>query len=101
MPQPAMMPQMAPVVVARFHQMPSASAGKLPAMASENAQPTIARMSDGLVEASDAAATATSRSRARAMISRFATSFALPQKGKITATSTARPPSNSHRHWMP
>ena len=101
MPQPATMPQMAPVVVVRFHQMPSVSAGKLPAMASENAQPTIARMSDGLVEASDADATATSSSSARAMISRFSTSFALPQNGKMTATITARPPSSSHRHWMP
>ena len=59
MPKPAMMPQMAPAVVARFHQMPSTSAGKLPAMASENAQPTMARMSDGLVAASAADATAT------------------------------------------
>ena len=38
----------APAVVARFHQMPMTSAGKLPAIASENAQPTMARMSDGL-----------------------------------------------------
>ncbi len=81
MPHPARIPQMAPVVVARFHQMPITSAGKLPAIASENAQPTMARISDGRVEASDAAATATSRSRTRAIISRFATSFALPQKG--------------------
>ena len=36
---------MAPAVVVRFHQMPMTSAGKLPAMASENAQPTMARMS--------------------------------------------------------
>ena len=58
-----MMPQIAPAVVVRFHQMPMTSAGKLPAMASENAQPTMARMSDGLVEAVAAAATATSSSR--------------------------------------
>ncbi len=76
-----MMPQIAPVVVAVFHQMPMTSAGKFPAMASENAQPTMARMSDGRVEAVDAAATATSSSRTRATISRLATSLALPQKG--------------------
>ena len=66
------MPQMAAVVVVRFHQMPMTSAGKLPAMASENAQPTMARMSDGLVEAVAAAAMATSSSSTRATISRFA-----------------------------
>ena len=46
-----MMPAIAPAVVVRFHQTPMTSAGKLPAMASENAQPTMARMSAGLVEA--------------------------------------------------
>ena len=39
------MPQTAPVAVVRFHQTPMTSAGKLPAMASENAHPTMARMS--------------------------------------------------------
>ena len=43
-----MMPQTAPVAVVRFHQTPITSAGKLPAIASENAQPTMARMSAGL-----------------------------------------------------
>ncbi len=42
-----MMPQTAPVAVVRFHQTPITSAGKLPAIASENAQPTMARMSAG------------------------------------------------------
>src|SRR4029450_5454442 len=58
MPHPAMIPQIAPAVVARFHQMPSTIAGKLPAIASENAQPTMARMSDGFVAASAPGATA-------------------------------------------
>jgi len=53
------MPQMAPAVVVRFHQMPMVMAGKLPAMASENAQPTMARMSDGRVDASAAEVAAT------------------------------------------
>ena len=46
------MPQIAPAAVVRFHQMPMTSAGKLPAMASENAQPTMARISAGFVAAS-------------------------------------------------
>ena len=75
------MPQIAPVVVAFFHQMPMTSAGKFPAMASENAQPTMARMSDGRVDAVEAAATATSSSSTRATISRLATSLDLPQNG--------------------
>ena len=70
MPQPAMIPQMAPVVVARFHQMPSVNAGKLPAMASENAHPTMARMSDGLVEARYAEHTATKNNNTRATVRR-------------------------------
>ena len=65
-----MMPAMAPAVVVRFHQMPMTSAGKLPAMASENAQPTMARMSPGWVEARAAAATATKNSSTRATVSR-------------------------------
>src|SRR5712692_2309188 len=101
MPHPAMIPQMAPAVVARFHQMPMTSAGKLPAMASENAQPTMARMSEGLVEASAAEATATSKSRTRATIKRFATSFALLQNGATMSASSARPPSNNQRHAIP
>ena len=65
-----MMPAMAPCVVARFHQMPMTSAGKFPAMASENAQPTMARMSDGLVEARAAAIMATKNNSTRATVSR-------------------------------
>ena len=65
-----MMPQTAPVAVVRFHQTPITSAGKLPAIASENAQPTMARMSAGLVAAVAAAITATTTSRARATVSR-------------------------------
>ena len=65
-----MMPATAPADVARFHQMPITSAGKLPAIASENAQPTMARISDGLVEAVPAAATATKNNRTRATVSR-------------------------------
>ena len=57
-------------MVVRFHQMPSTSAGKLPAMASENAQPTMARISDGLVAASAAEATATKNKSTRATVSR-------------------------------
>ena len=64
------MPQIAPVVVARFHQMPMTSTGKLPAIASENAQPTMARMSPGLVAASAADATATKNNSTRATVSR-------------------------------
>ena len=65
-----MMPQIAPVAVVRFHQTPMTSAGKLPAIASENAQPTMARMSDGLVAAVAAAATATKNKSTRATVSR-------------------------------
>ena len=65
-----MMPQIAPVAVVRFHQTPITSAGKLPAIASENAQPTMARMSAGLVAAVAAATTATISSSTRATISR-------------------------------
>jgi hypothetical protein len=65
-----MIPHMAPVVVVRFHQMPSTIAGKLPAIASENAQPTMANMSDGFEAASAAAATATKNRRTRATVSR-------------------------------
>ena len=65
-----MIPQMAPAVVARFHQMPMTMAGKLPAIASENAQPTIARMSDGFVAARAAEATATKNNSTRATVSR-------------------------------
>ena len=75
---------MAPVVVVRFHQMPMVIAGKLPAMASENAQPTMARMSDGLVEASAAEVAATYSSRMRATVKRLVTSFIPNQKGAIT-----------------
>ena len=50
-PNPAMMPAIAAGVVVRFHQMPSTKPGKFPAMARENAQPTMARISEGLVEA--------------------------------------------------
>jgi hypothetical protein len=64
------MPEMAPAVVARFHQMPMTSTGKLPAIASENAQPTMARMSPGLVDARAAEATATKNSSTRATVSR-------------------------------
>ncbi len=64
------MPQTAPVAVVRFHQTPMTSAGKLPAMASENAQPTMARMSAGLVAAVAAATTATKNKSTRATVSR-------------------------------
>ena len=50
-------------------------------MASENAQPTMARMSEGLVEAVPPAAIATSSSRTRATIRRLATSVAPNQNG--------------------
>ena len=70
MPHPAMIPKIAAVVVVRFHQMPSTSAGKFPAIASENAQPTMARMSDGRVAASAADATATKNRSTRATVSR-------------------------------
>ena len=65
-----MMPKMAAVVVVRLYQMPMTRAGKLPAMASENAQPTIARMSDGFVEARKAAMMATKNKSTRATVSR-------------------------------
>ena len=61
-----MIPAIAPMAVVRFHQTPMISAGKLPAMASENAHPTIARMSEGLVDAVQAAATATKNRSTRA-----------------------------------
>ena len=64
------MPATAPAVVVRFHQTPMISAGKLPAMASENAQPTMARMSPGLVDARYAAITATTNNSPRATVSR-------------------------------
>ena len=64
------MPAIAPAVVARFHQIPITITGKFPAIASENAQPTMARMSPGLVAASAADATATKNSSTRATVSR-------------------------------
>ena len=64
------MPAMAPAVVARFHQMPMTRTGKLPAMASENAQPTMARISPGLVAARAAEHTATPNNSTRATVSR-------------------------------
>ena len=60
------MPQTAPVAVVRFHHTPITSAGKLPAIASENAQPTMARISPGLVAASAAAAITATMTAARA-----------------------------------
>src|SRR5215217_7794351 len=48
------------------HLTPMISAGKLRAMASDNAHPTIARMAEGLVDAVQAAATATKNKRTRA-----------------------------------
>ncbi len=50
-PKPTMMPATAPHLLARFHHTPRTSAGKRPAAASEKAHDTIARMSDGLVDA--------------------------------------------------
>src|SRR3546814_20679157 len=66
MQKPTSMPATAPAVVQRFHQMPRTIAGKLPAAASEKAQATIERMSAGLVDANQAAPTATATSRVRA-----------------------------------
>ena len=65
-----MMPAIAPAVVVRFHHTPMISAGKLPAMASEKAQPTMARMSEGFVAAVQAAPTATTSSSTRATVKR-------------------------------
>jgi hypothetical protein len=69
-PPPPMMPRMAASVVVRFDHMPITRAGKFPTMARENAHPTIAKMSAGLVAASVAAPTATKNSRTRATVSR-------------------------------
>ena len=96
-----MIPQIAAAVVVRFHQMPMTSAGKLPAMASENAQPTIARMSEGRVEAVAAAAIATNSSSTRATIKRRATSVDLGQNMPTISSTIPNPPSSSQRHAIP
>ena len=74
------------------------SAGKLPAMASENAQPTMARMSPGRVEAVAAAAIATNSSSTRATISRLAVSVEPNQNGKTTSIVTTKVASSSTFH---
>ncbi len=64
-----MMPAMAPALVQRFHQMPRTSAGNRPAAARLKAQATMATMSAGRPDATQAAMIATPISRMRAMTS--------------------------------
>ena len=70
--KPLIMPVMAPILVVRFHQMPSTSGANRPAAASENAHATIWMMPEGRVPATAAAMIATPTSSTRATISRRA-----------------------------